>query len=767
MPLFAQFEQIPQGTWRMHTSYYNIEKLLETPRYVYCANKLHLFRYDKLENLTEPVSKLEGLSDATVGALGFDPKLNVVVIGYQSGNIDLLYENGTVFNLNAIVRANISGDKTINHINVYNSQAYISCGFGLVIVNIARKEVKLSNVNLGAGNSSIAINATAVLRDTLYVATADALLSVPLSANLQNSALYFTYRLANGVPIGPSRGYKTPSKVTVFNNNLYVYYRDDRDIQGSILCLVTNKRVSELSGSEFKGDMAYLAANDKELVATMVYNKIVRLNLSNERTIVTGPPLLITFSAIPAIEGGLWIGEYFKKLYRYNNNEFVEIKASGIYMENPIMMSSSSDKVLFAAGSYESRFYGGIGNQGGFATLDAEGWKNTPFVYKTQSTYSDCSHIIYSERWKKSFASLWGGGLLITNDDSSQEVLDYSTPGSTLGTATQNPAPGYTRISCSAVDNNGLLWMGNFTLPTGRAGLHSYNLKTKQFTAVIPPNNSDFSYQCPIDILIADNNDKWVRIAPNRNTPASIWVVSDNPNNQHIISTTSGQGGLPATNVNDMAKDVDGAIWLATDKGLAVFYSPSVVTRSTSYNAFLPIFDGRPVLENEAITAIAIDGGGRKWVGTRSKGVFLFNKELTKVLKTFTAESSPLLSDQILDIAINKATGEVFFATDQGLVSFRSAATDAKVDNGGIKVFPNPVNPQYDGLLGITGLPDDAEIKITDIAGRKVYEGKANGGALSWGLTDYNGRRAKTGIYLVFAAQEGGDKQVAKFAVVE
>ena len=165
--------------------------------------------------------------------------------------------------------------------------------------------------------------------------------------------------------------------------------------------------------------------------------------------------------------------------------------------------------------------------------------------------------------------------------------------------------------------------------------------------------------------------------------------------------------------------------------------------------------------------AIAIDGGNRKWVGTND-GLWLFNEDLTKVLLYFNADNSPLPSSYISDIKIQPLTGEVFFATSQGLISYRGTSTEGDENFDSVKIFPNPVKPDFTGLVGISGLASDVSVKITDVAGNLVYETKAQGGTAVWNVRDYNGKRAATGVYLIFcAASDGSAKFVSKIAVVE
>src|SRR5690606_27099884 len=169
---------------------------------------------------------------------------------------------------------------------------------------------------------------------------------------------------------------------------------------------------------------------------------------------------------------------------------------------------------------------------------------------------------------------------------------------------------------------------------------------------------------------------------------------------------------------------------------------------------------------DETTTAIAVDGGNRKWLGTRN-GVWLFDAFGETPIHNFTTANSPLPSNEILDIEIHPVTGEVFFATPRGIVSFRSDATESTHSFSEVRIFPNPVLSTFTGQVSISGLTTDARVKITDISGKLIWETSANGGTATWPMCDYNGRRAATGMYLVIAiSQDGSDSIVGKIAVV-
>jgi hypothetical protein len=239
---------------------------------------------------------------------------------------------------------------------------------------------------------------------------------------------------------------------------------------------------------------------------------------------------------------------------------------------------------------------------------------------------------------------------------------------------------------------------------------------------------------------------KWMR---NR---AGGLVVLDASNARYVaITNAEGNGGLPSNQVISMAQDRDGSVWIGTSEGPVVFYNPSAVFR-TSFNATrIKIRQEQFVgylLGTELIQSMATDGANRKWFGT-ANGLWLFNPECTALISHFTKSNAPLPSNSILALAIEPSSGEVLVGTDKGLMGFRSTATEGANLQGPVQVFPNPVEPGFDGLLSVRGLVADAWIKITDASGALVYQTKADGGQVSWNLRDPSGRRVRSGVYLV------------------
>ena len=223
-----------------------------------------------------------------------------------------------------------------------------------------------------------------------------------------------------------------------------------------------------------------------------------------------------------------------------------------------------------------------------------------------------------------------------------------------------------------------------------------------------------------------------------------------------------------------VCEDKEGNIWVGTDKGPFMIQKNEIGESSvTFYQVKIPRNDGSNfadyLLNNVSISAIAIDGGNRKWFGSDNAGVFLMSADNMEQLQSFTTSNSKLISDNIAYISINPTSGEVFFLSDKGLCSYQSDANNPAetMDNDQIRAYPNPVTPDYTGLITVTGLTYDADVKITSSNGALIAEGRSNGGMFIWDGKDRNGKRVASGIYMVITATSSGNKgTVCKIAVI-
>ncbi len=262
----------------------------------------------------------------------------------------------------------------------------------------------------------------------------------------------------------------------------------------------------------------------------------------------------------------------------------------------------------------------------------------------------------------------------------------------------------------------------------------------------------------PADILISQGGVVWIQ------NDRSTWGVSAfNPDGNLSFPLGTGQG-LPSPIVNSIVIDRNDELWIGTNQGPVFVIDATFINTSTQ--ALQPIFQGFPLLDGEEITALAVDGGNRKWIGT-SSGLWVIDEEISTVDERFTAENSPLLSDEIVELTYDQESGEMFILTDRGLCSYRSGSSIGDFRHRNVTIFPNPVHPTTHDLVSISGLVENANLKITDINGNLVQEVDAIGGTATWNLRNLANQPVHGGVYLFFSSNFDGEETfVGKVAVV-
>lgn len=223
-----------------------------------------------------------------------------------------------------------------------------------------------------------------------------------------------------------------------------------------------------------------------------------------------------------------------------------------------------------------------------------------------------------------------------------------------------------------------------------------------------------------------------------------------------------------------IAEDKEENIWVGTNAGPFMIQASEIGhTDVTFYQIKVPRNDGTNyadyLLSGVSISSIAIDGGNRKWFATSGAGVFLISADNLEQIENFTTDNSKLITNNITSVAINPTSGEVYFLSDKGLCSYRSNATQPnnEMTKDNVWAYPNPVTPDYTGLITITGLTYDADVKITASNGALIAEGRSNGGTFTWDGCDRQGRRVASGVYMVITATSDGKKgTVCKIAII-
>lgn len=735
-------QEIPLGTWRTHYSYQSAKQVVLGQNETYCITDNGLFTLDKATNSLKTLSKIDELSESLIAQAAYHSPSQTLMLAYQNSNIDLI-RGGEITEISDILNASVNGSKQIQGIFVFQNLAYLATDFGVVVLEVNRQEIRETYRNLGTSGTNLAIFGATVSQDSVLLATAQGVMIGALSQNLQDFNNWKRFTAVNGLPVQKIKQIVSRQNqvyALTESNLLFKYSHQNQWIQ----VMTPAHTYTQLS-----------VGNSQILLCRS--GKIIALDLNDQITEITQELIVNPQSIVFDTQGKYWIADAQNGLV----SNF--IGATQAYFPNGTARADSwavyfgNNQIIGLSGGYNTSYQAQNLNSG-FYTFRNGTWTNdnafdTRFS-QTMPNVKDLVSVAYNATDRSWYFGTYGEGILVRKSDGSYETLTASN------TPLQTSADGKLRITGITPASDGSIWVVNHSVNTGQKAIH----RRKTDGTWQSFNAFNTATQNPLSVLIDFNDFKWIQLSPNRG--GGIWVLDNQNNRSRYLNTAGNNGSLPSGNVNTLVQDLEGQIWVGTDRGVTVFYNPSEVFESV-VNAITPIFEGRPLLRAEKVNSIAIDGGNQKWIGT-DNGVWLFSPDGSSLISAFNTENSPLPSNVIRSLAIHPQTGEVFMATEAGIISYRGTATEGNPQSSNVKVFPNPVRPDFEGLVGISGLSEGANVKITDVSGRLFYETRAEGSTASWNLRDYNGTRAKAGIYLIFSTNADGSQTIVqKIAVVE
>lgn len=748
---FGQKAEVPIGQWRIHLPYNDVNCITETPTHLFVGAERGFYSFDKKSGEMELYSKVNGFSDVEVRLLKYHAGLDLLLVAYENTNIDILQGN-SIFNISDIFRKSILGQKTINDIHFEGNLAYLSCSFGIVIVDLAKKAIKDSYLNIGPNGVPTSINSVTFYNDSIFAGTSIGILKAP----------------QQGLNLSDFNSWQGP--VTIQNNG---NTRLMRVFRNEIYCEVNQLlRVYDGSRWRYKGDTIPQYKRDTRSMEVCHGNFIiVQVPILNDSVVQNGIFIIDKDGnqrfikenennfAILDFENSIWTGGNASGLVKIaSNGQYSYARPNGPRRSTSFSMTPWGTQMWVAGGGTTPQWHPTFSKAGYYVFEDGL-WKDKINEPRIELAY-DVLSIAVNENTNEVFLGTHGFGLIHLRNN--RLVNIYRDTNSILYTT---PAPNsYTQTDGVAFDSEGNLWITNYDTDKG--------LKVRT------PSGAWNQYTLPTDratkMVVDKSNQKWII---NRSLSSGIIVFKETEgplsSAREImeLQTGTGRGSLPSNEVNALVVDNDGEVWVGTAEGLAVFYNPGGIFENPEYaeaKRFI-IDDGKDVgylLGSEVINDIQIDGANRKWVATNT-GVWLIAADGSEVVRHFTTQNSPLLSNEVSCVGILPATGEVFFGTNKGIVSYRGDATAANDKHGKVTIFPNPVRPTYKGPITINGLPDNATVKITDVSGRVVYEMLSNGGTAVWDGNNFSGQRAQSGIYLFITAnEEDEDPRVTKLLLI-
>lgn len=740
-PASAQFKVPKVNGWRVHLPYHTSQTLAQNGSTIYAGSSSGIFAYDFVSSEVEVLNKTNVLSDVEVHKLDFDPVTATLIVIYKNTNIDLI-NNGKTYNIPNILNQSIIGQKMINDVTVTNGFAYLSCNFGIVKIDLKKRQIVDSYQNIGPNGKNINIQDVAILNNELFASSHDGLFHASLnSGNLSDFNFWSK--------IYPD----STGQLLSFSNHLLI---------GKVGRLVRYNGISfdSLADMSPSAILNMRIIDNKALVIqserVVAYNTAFTPSTYNENGIL---------DALSDKNGNYYLSIMLQGLVHFEpaGNTYIGVGGPFAITTFKFNYSASLKKLFVAGGAVDGiALQSGWKNsfsRNGYYVFDGTSWSNSVDL---KNPLSDrCLDLIdvVSDKGNKTYLTSFNSGLLELTNGIPTQVYDTSNTNEHLSYFV-NEVVGYRPIFASGttIDETGNLWVTSY----GAANPLAFRTKSGQWNSTrLSIGTNTLGY------ITCDNNsprnNKWI-MNP-RSGKLYVFneggnILSDNDDRSAELTTEKGKGALPSNYVLCMAPDKNGEMWIGTDAGLCIISDPTAVFSNDpkrSYDARQLIFNtgsfNSIFLGTDAILCIKVDGANRKWIGTRN-GVWLVSEDGYTVIKNFTTENSPLLSNTVYDIGIFEETGEVFFATEKGIISYAGNATQADAKHGNVLVYPNPVKPGYTGDVAIRGLVENANVKITDIAGNLVYETKANGGMATWNGITFTGKRAATGVYLIYSTGE-------------
>lgn len=774
------------GAWDTHFSYEgSIISICDAGDRVYALayNKetesigdTKLFTYYPEDSSTEIIVKFNSGND-DITHMVYSKSTEKLLLMRNDASIDIYDKSGNFFTISDLKNVTANIDKEINNISIDGDLAYISANFGLMIINMSRNEVKETCI------FNNKFYTTCVNNNILYAATAQGVKTVDLSKNIQEASNWQTITLSDKNPYSDFQFSDSDIRyMTFFQGKLHFLI-----LYNGLYYLTDDNKLERFLSNEYPIKMIPVD-NDRLIVYS--YDKVYNFTGLGDYY-----RLQADMAPTNAVEpknntsNQYWVGFGNKHLSLINVEDeasskfsytLSDIRPNGPLSNFAFNMRHDGDKLMCVGGGYWENKYWISAKLSIYKNLN---WSNLDISSLNEKIKDvipngaqDFTMPISDPRDpSRIFVSSWGEGLYEFKNLDFVKLHRNFTP--IVGEGTTDF---YERLSGLAYDRNNNLWIANTT----------YKDLITVYTADGQWLKPDYSSLSTINfgedgsaarrLIIDKNNRKWFI----SQRYCQLFIFDDNktianPQDDKVILQKSffdqDLSNLAISVMNDLVEDKNGDMWLGTNIGPFVIYNSTNLfnkDKVTFNKVKIPRNDGTNnadiLLENVIITAIAVDGANRKWIGTESAGLYLVSSNGLETIHAFNMSNSPLPSNNILSLEIDPSTGVVYIGTSKGIVTYRSDATEGKQDFSEVYAYPNPVRPEFEGTIAVYGLMQNTTVKITDVKGNIINTGTSLGGQYVWDGKNRNGEKVATGTYLVFGSSEDGTTGVVtKILVVK
>jgi len=773
--------QVAVGGWTFHSPFTGVDEICETDTYIYYRSSGSLFRVDKETSELEIMDMSNYLNDSGMTGVYADPSGKNVIVAYESGSMDRVYDDGRIVNMSDIKDATITGSRKINDVAFGNDNIYVATDFGIVTFDKNKNEVRESMFTPKAVAIVFAIgNHIGVKIDgqMMFASQADKLTKFDklkflggyttkmgwrsIKSSGDRYAL-FSYQNGNNVNIYKfeidvennkiaSWTIKDPNSSAVgkgFSTTIGVNSSGAYACNGKyVVCLdkdgnVTYENIPENIGNvvsyKYKGNTMW-AGNDSGVSCYDITGE-------GTATQVSGPfsGSDLTIKGIHAMHVGA-----SGKIYLYNLGEQMTF---GISAPSP----KRSKVVVIDNGKF--RDVSGVDVKKEHSIGDS---KTAPYFvnynYRVFEDPTDPDAYYIGTNYE-------GAYRIKDGKQTHKYYAEYTPLGYQYGKWSAN-------VSQPIVDKWGNLWLYSyeekdeneprfFVLPAEHRMDEVAPMEAWKSYIVkgYPEDKRDaFGYLC--------SNSNYIVFAPGRYNQGIIifdtkGTASINDDTHHLFTSYINQDGKAVSfnHITAITDDARGRIWIGTDNGV---FEISDIKKSTGNTLNVnqlkvPRNDGTNLadylLDTQIVSSIAVDSSDRKWISTIGSGVYLVSETGNEIISHYTSDNSILPNNTIYAVACDPNSSKVYFGTSEGLVEYNSTSSPGSASYDDVYAYPNPVRPDYTGWITVAGLMDDSLVKISDTAGNVLHQGRSNGGMFTWDGCNASGERVKTGVYYVFASQ--------------
>lgn len=752
----ATTAQTEMYRWKTYTTYDTPGQIAEARNTVYFTSDGYLYAYGKNDNSLTELTRDNTLSDSDIKLIEYNYEKDLLVIAYENSNIDII-TGGRTYNIPYIKEAVMTSSKTINNINIIpeTDEIYISTDFGIVIINNSKKEIK----------NSFILNKK--IYDALYFEGRYYISCDEGIKRCSDNEIPYSYENWEQV-----LGY-TATRLKTIDGAIWTlnYYSICRFIPGITYSQLEYEGFNTINNTP--DNRIYLYKEGK----TVTYN--------SEGTDRKEIDLTLYTDDIPVDITNNNRTETYWSISREGIKSYKTDDGTVTLTANIPIKDKSAVAIPYTLAAQGSSLYcipTGINIDNEDLTLTANiarmnnyKWENIlcddiPSTNNSVTGKFGLTSCIAVAPYDENtiYTGTWFDGLYRFKNNRYDAVWNY----------TNSPISGVSNnyvnmIGALAFDSDNNLWMTSYSNDCGLLAMKpdgtfvtfaNSDLKDKKyFTQILIPEQSDTKW------IIYGDGSSFI-FAHNHN--GTLENQSDDTYRKFTTFTDQDNRTIDGTKFYCAAEDLSGRIWIGTDRGPILLTRPDNF-RNSNFNCYVIKIarnDGTNtadlLLNAEIIRAIEVDDAGNIWLGTET-GAYLVSEDGQTTIYHFTTENSVLPSNKIYDIKIKHDTGEVFFATEKGLVSFRAEAAESKEDYNSVYAFPNPVRPEYTGVITITGLEFNSLVKITDTTGNLIYQNYSQGGQIVWDGNQPNGKRVKSGVYYVWMSNSSNkDGKVAKIVVI-